>query len=130
MILLQKTRLDPMLPLIAEVVAEILKAGDTVVPVDVLVRLEIIEPAEVEAWRRGGLPYLERGIKSGLSRVGRVLRLVSEHCTALGLSPQPGKYLRYGKGPNRQLRFSKRADQESERAYGTHFVRRKEPASE
>ncbi len=112
-----------MMPLVREVVAEILKAGDTVAPLDVLVRLEIIEPDQVEAWRRGGLPYLERGIRTGLSRVGRILRLVSEHALSLGLTPAPGKYLRRGTGPNRKLRFSKRGDQASEAAYATHFAR-------
>jgi hypothetical protein len=114
-----------MMPLVAEVTAEILKAGDVVAPLDVLVRLEIIDPAQVELWRRGGLLYLERGIKSGLSRVARLLRLVAEHARSLGLVPVPGKYLRRGTGPNRRLRFSKRGDQASEAAYATHFVRAK-----
>jgi hypothetical protein len=121
---LEQARRDPLLPLVAEVVAEILKSGDIVAPVDVLLRLEIIEPAQVEAWRRGALPYLERGISSGLSRVGRVLRLIAEHALSLGLAPTPGKYLRHGKGPKRRLRFSKQGDEGSERAYATHFVRR------
>jgi hypothetical protein len=114
-----------MMPLVAEVVAEILKTGGVLAPLDVLVRLEIIEPEQVELWRRGGLPYLERGIKSGLSRVGRLLRLVDEHARSLGLEPVQGKYLRRGSGPNRRLRFSKRGDQASEAAYSRHFVRPK-----
>jgi hypothetical protein len=116
---------DPLAPLVAEVVDEILATGDVVAPVDVLVRLELIEPDQVEAWRSGGLPYLERGITSGLSRVARFLRLVAERARALGLEPAPGKYLRRGKGPNRRLRFSKRGDRESELSYATHFVRKK-----
>src|SRR4051812_44138363 len=89
---LEKPRSDPLAPLVAEIVTEILKAGDVVAPIEVLVRLEIIEPEQVEAWRRGGLPYLERGIRAGLSRVARLLRLVAERCVALGLEPVPGKY--------------------------------------
>lgn len=120
---LRKNQQDPLLALVAEVVAEILKTGNVVAPLDVLVRLEIIEPAQVDSWRRGGLPYLERGLVSGLSRVGRLLRLIAEHCRALGLSAAPGKYLRRGNGAKRRLRFSKRGDPESEQAYATHFVR-------
>jgi hypothetical protein len=119
----QKNRVDPLLALISEVVSEILKAGPIVAPLDVLVRLEIIDPDQVEIWRRGGLPYLEHGITSGLSRVARLLRLVGEHSLAIGLKPAPGKYLRRGKGPNRRLRFSKRGDRASEQAYSTHFIR-------
>ena len=117
---LEKPRFDPLEPLIAEIVTEILKTGDVVAPIEVLVRLEIIEPEQVEAWRRGGLPYLERGIRAGLSRVARLLRLVGERCVALGLEPVLGKYQRRGKG---RLRFSKRGDLESEAVYATHFVR-------
>jgi hypothetical protein len=122
---LQEPKADPLLALVAEVVSEILATGDVVAPLDVLLRLELLDPDQVETWRNGGLPYLERSITSGLSRVARFLRLIAAHAQALGLEPVPGKYLRRGKGPNRRLRFSKRGDQESERAYSTHFVRNK-----
>ena len=125
MTLLEKPRLDPLMPLVAEVVGEILKTGDIVRPLDVLVRLEVIDSEQVDTWRRGAFPYLERAITSGLSRVTRLLRLVREHSLSLGLEPMRGKYLRPGKGTNRRLRFSKRGDEESEQAYFTHFVRHK-----
>lgn len=121
--IVETTRIDPLMPLVSEVVAEILETGDVVTPLDVLLRLEIVEADQVERWRQGGLPYLERGITTGLARVARVLRLTAEHALALGLTEVSGKYLRRGKGPNRRLRFSKRGDAESERAYATHFVR-------
>jgi hypothetical protein len=112
------------MPLVAEVVAEILEAGDVVAPLDVLLRLEVLDPEQVETWRRGGVPYLERGITAGLARVARLLRLLGEHTAALGLEPVAGKYVLRGKGPKRRLRFSKRGDAESERAYVTHYVRK------
>lgn len=118
------TKLDPLQPLVAEVVSDVLAAGDVVAPLDVLVRLEIVDADQVEAWRSGTLPYLERGVTTGLARVARILRLLRAHCVALGLEPTPGKYRRRGKGPNQKLRFSKRGDAESELAYVTHFVRR------
>src|SRR5258706_16192122 len=121
----QTPRLDPLMPLVAEVIAEVLKTGGVVAPLDVLVRLEVVEPAQVELWRRGGLPYLERAIQSGLSRVARLLRLIAEHSVSLGLAPVPGKYRRPGSGAKRRLRFSKRGDPESEQAYTTHFVRQR-----
>lgn len=114
---------DPLMPLVAEVVAEILETGSVVAPLDVLVRLELVPPDQVEKWRDGDLPYLERGVTAGLARVSRFLRLLAEHSRAIGLAPAPGKYLRRGKGPKRKLRFSKRGDQESELSYSTHFVR-------
>jgi hypothetical protein len=123
MTLLKKIQVDPLLPLVAEVVDGILSTGQVVTPLDVLLRLEILDQEQVEVWRRGGVPYLERVITSGLSRVGRLLRLVREHSLRLGLQPKRGKYLRAGKGPHRQLRFSKGGDEESELRYATHFVR-------
>jgi hypothetical protein len=116
-------QLDPLRPLIAVVVAEILKVGPIVTPLEVLVRLEIIEPGRVEAWRRGELPYLERGITTGLSRVGRLLRLLREQALLLGLEPTHGKYQRRGKGKRQPLRFSKRGDAETERLYTQHYLR-------
>jgi hypothetical protein len=107
---LDKPRIDPMLALVSEVVAEILETGPVVAPLDVLLRLEIVEPGLVEDWRSGGVPYLERGITAGLSRMARVLRLIREHSLGLGLEPVAGKYVRRGKGPRRPLRFSKRGD--------------------
>ena len=118
-----KQRVDPLSPLVAAVVAEILKTGPIVAPLDVLVRLEIIEPERVEAWRRGELPYLERGITTGLSRVARLLRLVREQALSLGLVATRGKYLRRGKGKKQPLRFSKRGDAETEQLYTQHYLR-------
>ncbi len=123
----QGQKLDPLLAVVTEVVADILSAGPVVAPLDVLVRLEVIEESQVEAWRTGGLPYLERGITAGLSRVSRLLRLIREHCLTLGLTPKPGKYQRRGKGKKQPLRFSKRGDPESEQAYSVHFVRAATP---
>lgn len=119
-----QTRTDPLLPMIREVVAELLNESATVVPLDVLLRLELVEDAAVQTWRSGGLPYLELGIRTGLSRVNRVLRLLRAHALSLGLMPAPGKYQRRGSGPKRRLRFSKRGDAASEAAYGTHYLRR------
>lgn len=114
---------DPLSALVSEVVGRMLERSDTVVPLQVLVALELVDEEAVLVWRRGGLPYLERGITKGLARVARVLRLLSEDARARGLVPVKGRYQRSGKGPRRALRFSKRGDAESEGAYATHFVR-------
>lgn len=114
---------DPMTAVVAEVIDEILLTGDVVTPIDVLVRLEILTHEQCTAWRRGELPYLERGITVGLNKVGRVLRVLELEASARGLTPTVGKYVRSGKGPKRRLRFSKRGDAPSEATYARHFVR-------
>ena len=118
---------DPLAPLVSQIVTRLLESREVVVPLDVLVALEMIDEELIADWRRGELPYLERGITKGLARTARVLRLLRAEALGRGLTPKSGKYLRSGKGPKLPLRFSKRGDAESEAAYATHFVRAKAP---
>jgi hypothetical protein len=117
---------DPLIPVVVEVLDELLAAGDVVTCVDLLVRLEILTAEQVAAWRRGQLPYLERAITAGLNKVGRILRILDNEARARGLTPSEGRYFRSGKGPKRRLRFSKRGDTASEASYARHYLR---PAS-
>ena len=119
---------DPLAELVGQIVTQLLERGDVVVPLDVLVALEMLDEDLLAEWRRGDLPYLERGMTKGLARSARVLRLTREDALRRGLTPKVGKYVRSGKGPKRPLRFSKRGDAESEAAYATHFVKAKSPA--
>jgi hypothetical protein len=118
-----KPEADALTLVVKEVIDEILSTSRELAPLDVLVALEIVDSERIELWRRGGLPYLERGIVSGLARVARILRIVQQQAEARGLEPKPVRYSKRGKGPRRALRFSKRGDAESERAYTTHFVK-------
>ncbi len=106
---------------IKEAVASLLQAGDVVRPIDVLVHLEVLTPELIERWRSGGVPYLERGITSGLSKVARMLAILHAHALELGLEPIAGKYSR--RGAKTRLRFSKSGEPESEAAYGRHYRR-------
>ena len=125
MLIASTVKPDVLLPLVVEVMGDLLNRNGEVAPLQVLLTLELVDPDVVETWRKGGLPYLERGVTTGLARVTRVLRLVQEHAHALGLTPITGKYHRRGKGP--KLRFSKRGDPQSERLYSSHFVRPRAP---
>ncbi|APR80397.1 Hypothetical protein A7982_05744 [Minicystis rosea] len=118
---------DRFYPHIKEIVSAILQSSDVVTPIDVLVGLEVITPEQLAQWRRGELPYLERGMTAGLARVSRILRLLREHALELGLTPTQGKYSRKGKG---RLRFSKSGEAESEEAYACHFVRQRPAKTE
>lgn len=106
---------------IKEATAAILEAGDVVRTIDVLVQLEVITPELVERWRKGGVPYLERGMTAGLSRVARMLAVLHGHALELGLVPVAGKYVR--RGTKTRLRFSKSGEPESEAAYARHYQR-------
>lgn len=114
---------DALTRAVIEVMDDLLSATDELAPLDVLVALEVVDADQVELWRRGGLPYLERGIVKGLARAGRILRIVQHQASLRGLKPRLARYTRRGKGPKRPLRFSKRGDADSERAYATHFIK-------
>ena len=114
---------DPLIPVVTEVLEEILATEEVVTPIELLVRLEILTSEQVSAWRRGQLPYLERGITAGLHKVGRILRILASQAGAKGLIPTEGKYWRSGKGPKRRLRFTKRGDAADEAHYSRNYVR-------
>jgi hypothetical protein len=115
-------RSDPLYPRIARAVSEILVQGKVVAPIDVLVRMDLLTPAQVVDWRRGRVPYLERVIQGNLTRLGRLLRILRMHAHELNLVPSQAAYVRHGGGRAQRLRFSKTGEPGVEEAYARHFV--------
>jgi hypothetical protein len=111
-----------MFPRIEKVVAGILATGKVVTPIDVLIGMELLTRAEVEDWRRGRIPYLERVIRGNLTRLSRLLRILRFHVHDLNLVPSTTVYMRHGKGPRQRLRFTKSGDARLEEAYSRHFI--------
>jgi hypothetical protein len=103
-------------------VAAILVNGKSVAPVDVLVRMGMLAPADLEAWRQGKVPYLERMIHGSLSRLSRLLRILGFHCHDLKLVATPASYTVHGRGPAVSLRFTKTGEARLEKIYARHFV--------
>ena len=116
-------RADPLYPRIVAAVNQILSKGDVVTPIEVLVRMGILRQVQVEEWRRGRIPYLEKVIMGSLPRLSRLLRILKSHATDRGLKPSYTAYMLRKKGRKRPLRFSKTGDRGLEVAYATHFVR-------
>jgi hypothetical protein len=113
---------DPLYPRIERAVAAILATGQDFAPVDVLVRMERLEPARLEDRRGGRVPYLERVMRCNLVRPSRLLRILHLHTHDLKLVPSLTSYVRWGKGPRQSLRLTRTGDPRLELAYGTHFV--------
>jgi len=113
---------DPLYPRVERAVAAILATGKVVTPVDVLIGMGLLKPDDLEAWRRGRIPYLERVIGCNLIRLSRLLRILRFHAHDLKLMPSATVYLRWGKGPKQPLRFTKTGDSRLEEAYARHFV--------
>ena len=59
---------DKYYPKIVRAVEAILAQGDIVAPVDVFVRMELLTKADVESWRFGRVPYLEKVIRCSLGK--------------------------------------------------------------
>ena len=107
---------------IERAVAAILVNGKVVTPVDVLVKMAILAPKDLEDWRFGRVPYLERVIRGSLSRLSRLLRILGFHCHDLNLVPSHTAYVKWGKGPRVPLRFTKTGEERLEKIYARHFV--------
>ena len=65
-------RSDPLFPRIEHVIGTILEKGKVVTPIDVLVGMQLLKPENLEQWRRGRVPYLERLITCNLDSLRTV----------------------------------------------------------
>ena len=113
---------DVLYPRIVRAVEPLLARGKVVAPVDVLVGMGLLDPAKLEDWRLGRVPYLEKVIDCNLRRLSRLLRILRFHAHDLKLVPSTTAYMRRGKGPKQRLRFTKTGDGKLEEAYSLHFV--------
>jgi hypothetical protein len=98
-----------------------LAARGYVTAIDILVGVDWLATPQVERWRRGQLPYLERGATASLKKLGTALRLLRRWAEGRGLRPSQTAY-RAATRDRRPLRFSKTGEPEVERAYHTHWV--------
>lgn len=114
---------DKYYPRIVRAVTSLLAKGDMVTAIDVFVHMEMLAKPDVEAWRFGRVPFLEKVIHCNLSQAGRILRILRMHVHDLNMLPSQGAYVRSGKGPRTPLRFSKTGDPKIEEAYARHFLK-------
>ncbi len=119
---LETYRDDKLYSRIARAVETLLAGGKVVAPVDVLVQMGLLDPKDLEDWRRGRVPYLEKVIQCNLTRLSRFLSILRFHAHDLNLSPSVTAYMRWSKGPKRRLRFTKTGNLKLEEAYARHFL--------
>lgn len=115
-------RNDPMFPRIERAVLGILASSTVVTPVDVLIRMNVLQAKALEDWRFGRISYLERVIQGNLSKFRRFLRILGFYCHDLNLRASHTAYVRWGKGPRMPLRFTKTGELKLEGIYARHFV--------
>jgi len=122
-ITVENYRDDKYYPKIVRAVEAILAQGDVVAPVDVFVHMELLSEADVESWRFGRVPYLEKVIRCNLSKISRILRILRMHVHDLDMIPSHTAYVKWGKGARTPLRFSKTGEPKLEEAYSRHFLK-------
>ncbi len=115
-------REDKYYPKVVKAVEAILAKGDVVTPIDVFVHMELLKTTDVESWRFGRVPYLEKVIHCSLGKTSRILRILRMHVHDLNMHPSQTAYVKWGKGRRTSLRFSKTGDPNLEEAYSRHFL--------
>jgi len=113
---------DTYYPRVVRAVEAILATGDVVTPIEVFVQMGLLSKPDVESWRFGRIPYLEKVIRCNLAKASRILRLLRMHVHDLDMRPSKTVYVKWGKGRRTPLRFSKTGDPKLEEAYSRHFL--------
>jgi hypothetical protein len=104
--------------------AELLKEESEVKPIEVFRKMGNLTKDQIEDWRFGRVPALERVISGSLPKIHRILMIIKFHAEAQGLTPSKTAYRRWGKkGHKRPLQFSKTGQSWMEDLYSTHYRR-------
>ncbi|MHA6482180.1 hypothetical protein ACX1C1_09820 [Paenibacillus sp. strain BS8-2] len=94
-------------------------------PLELLLRMDKITPQLVQEWRAGRVPYLERVVRGNLSQLSYIMSIYRKTAKEMGLQESYRSYTRSGKGPSSPLRFSKTGEPAIEKAYSTHYMKKK-----
>lgn len=120
---LQNYMTDKYYPKIIKAVDNELRSQNVVTPIRVFVAMGLLEAEDIDNWRKGRIPYLEKVIKCNLAKAGRILRILRFHAHDLNLKPAVTAYRRKTAGGKIPLRFSKSGERNIEEAYSRHFVK-------
>lgn len=121
-ITLQNYMTDEYYPKIVKAVDVELKSQNFVVPIRVFLSMGLLEARDIDNWRKGRVPYLEKVIRCNLAKASRILRILRFHAHDLNLKPSVTAYRRKSAGGKIPLRFSKSGEKNIEEAYSRHFV--------
>jgi hypothetical protein len=103
----------------------LVKSKGYAAPVDILIEIGVLSKADYENWRFGKTDYLERVCKVNLKKLSSINEAIRSYATKQALKPSWTDYRKWGKGENRDLRFSKSGDENIERSYATHYIGKK-----
>lgn len=115
--------IDKYYPKIVKAVDNELKSQNFVSPIRVFSSMGLLEAQDIDNWRKGRVPYLEKVIRCNLAKASRILRILRFHAHDLNLKPSMTVYRRKTGGGKIPLRFSKYGEKNIEEAYSGHFVK-------
>jgi hypothetical protein len=116
---LQNYRKDKYYLKIVKVVDKILIHEREIKPVDVFLKMGMIEKKDIDLWKKGKIPYLEMVLHGSLPKLNRILRILRFHAHDLNLIPRVTPYQKNKK----VLRFSKSGNSRLEESYSRHFIK-------
>lgn len=94
-----------------------------VAPIDVFMSINKLSKSDCEQWRCGKISYLERVIGFNLNKISFVMKVIKKHTLSLNLKPS---FTVYNQSKCKvRLKFSKSGNMNIEKAYATHYVKRK-----
>ena len=91
-------------------------------PIDLFIGIGWLQPAYVQDWRKGKIPYLEKVIQVNLNKISLAMKCLRQWAIEKNLKPTKTAYLVRTKGPSRELVFSKSGDPNIEEAYKTCYL--------
>ena len=107
----------------ALVVADrLLKTKGHIAVVEVFIETGHLSKSDYEAWRFGRVPYLEKVIRTNLSRINKTCRTLHVSARRGCLRPSWTAYVKWGEGARTPLRFTKSGDEKLEQAWATHYL--------
>lgn len=89
---------------------------------DLFLKMGKITAKQVEDWRFGRVPCLERVLHGNLAQFSFIMIEFRRTAKQLNLNESHTTYMSWGKGQKRVLRFSKSGDARIECNYSTHYV--------
>jgi len=117
-------RSDALYPRVVLAVDQVLDEHGSVDAVEVLTRMCLLSPSDVERWRLGQVDCLEGLLRStrSVGKATRVLGILRMHAIERGFVAQRGIFLSHGAGARELLQFTYDEDVNVEAAYGTRYV--------
>ena len=90
--------------------------------IDLFVGIGLLQSSQVQEWRKGKIPYLEKTIQGNLIKISYAMKCFRRWAAHKSLKPSQTAYLTHTKKDKRALQFSKSGNPKIEHSYRTHYV--------